>query len=161
MRTVWIQVSIDKTLVLIWILTVCHSDSDPKIVILEKADFLRKKNQQVTNTIEITQRAEFITCGLIEIIHGPTCALGALRIIYVYQFYIKISIFEIYEKRQMNTGIRRKISKKIVIVRDSNPHIRFLRTQSYPLCYLEIVDNLIQIIVPNIKLIFTKSHEQG
>ena len=37
-------------------------------------------------TIEITQRAEFITRGLIEIIHGPTCALGALRIIYVCQF---------------------------------------------------------------------------
>ena len=75
----------------------------------------------MTNTIEITQRAEFITHGLIEIIHGPTCALGALRIIYICQFYIKISIFEIYEKRQMNTGIRRKISRKIVIVRDSKP----------------------------------------
>ena len=115
----------------------------------------------MTNTIEITQRAEFITRGLIEIIHGPTCALGALRIIYVCQFYIKISIFEIYEKRRMNTGIRRKISKKIAIVQDSNPHIWFLRTRSYPLCYLEIVDNLIQIIVPNIKRIFTKSHEEG
>ena len=67
----------------------------------------------MTNTIEITQRAEFITLGLIEIIHGPTCPLGALRIIYICQFYIKISIFEIlYEKRQMNTGFRRKISKK-------------------------------------------------
>ena len=77
----------------------------------------------MTNTIEITQREEFITCGLIEISHGPTCALGALRIIYICQFYIKISIFETYENRRMNTGIRRKISKKIVIVRDSNPHI--------------------------------------
>ena len=66
----------------------------------------------MTNTIEITQCAEFIRHGLIEIIHGPTCTLGALRIIYISQFYIKISIFEIYEKRQMNTGIRRKISKK-------------------------------------------------
>ena len=83
-----------------------------KYFFLEKADFLRKNNQQVTNTIEITQRAEFITRGLIEIIHGPTCILGALRIISICQFYIKISIFEIYEKRRMNTGIRRKISKK-------------------------------------------------
>ena len=68
-----------------------------------------------TGSIEITQRAEFMTHGLIKIIHGPTYALGALRIIYICQFYIKISIFEIYEKkRQMNTGIRRKIkiSKK-------------------------------------------------
>ena len=79
----------------------------------------------MTNTIRITQRAEFITCGLIEIIHGPTCTLDALRIIYICQFYNKISIFEIYEKRRMNTGIRRKISKKIVIVPDSNPHIWF------------------------------------
>ena len=77
----------------------------------------------MTNTIEITQRAEFITYELIEIIHGPTCPLGALRIIYICQFSIKIFIFEIYEKRQINTGIRRKISKKVVIVRDSNPHI--------------------------------------
>ena len=115
----------------------------------------------MTNTIEITLRAEFITHGLIEIIHGPTCALGALKIIYICHFYIKISIFEIYEKRQMNPGIRRKISKKIVIVRDSNPHIWFLRTQSYPSCYLRIVDNLIQIIVNNIKRIFKKSHEDG
>ena len=127
---------------------------------MEKADFCGKKSTGDKYN-EITQRAEFITRGLIEIIHGPTCALGALRIIYVCQFYIKISIFEIYEKRRMNTGIRRKISKKIVIVRDSNPHILFLRTQSYPLCYLEIVHNLIQIIVPNIKRIFTKSHEEG
>ena len=108
----------------------------------------------MTNTIEITQRAEFITDGLIEIILGPKCSLGALRNIYICQFFIEISTFEIYEKRQMNTGIRRKISKKIVIVRDSNPHIWFLRTQSYPLCYLGIVDNLIQIIVNNIKCIF-------
>ena len=50
----------------------------------------------------------------------------------------------------MNTGMRRKIFKKIVIVQDSNPHIWFLRTQSYPLCYLGIVDNLIQIVVNNI-----------
>ena len=35
----------------------------------------------MTNTIEISQCAELITCGLIEIIHGPTCVLGALRII--------------------------------------------------------------------------------
>ena len=115
----------------------------------------------MTNTIEITQHADFVTHGLIEIIHGPTCALGALRIIYICQFYIKISIFEIYEKRQMNTGIRKRISKKIVIVRDSNPYIWFLRARSYPLCYLGIVDNLIQIIVNNIKRIFTKSHEDG
>ena len=67
----------------------------------------------MTNTIEITQRAEFIARGLIEISHGPTWALGALRIIYICQFYIKISIFEIYEKRRMNTGIRRNISKKM------------------------------------------------
>ena len=66
----------------------------------------------MTNTIKITQRAELITRGLIEIIHGPTCILGALRIM-ICQFYVKISIFEIYEKRRMNTGIRRKISKKL------------------------------------------------
>ena len=54
----------------------------------------------------------------------------------------------------MNTGIRRKIFKKIVIVQDSNPHIWFLRTWSYPLCYLGIVDNLIQIVVNIIKRIF-------
>ena len=66
----------------------------------------------MTNTIKITQRAELITRGLIEIIQGPTCILGGLRI-KICQFYVKISIFEIYEKRRMNTGIRRKISKKL------------------------------------------------
>ena len=43
-----------------------------KYFFFEKADFLRKNNQQVTNTIGITQRAELITRELIEIIHGPT-----------------------------------------------------------------------------------------
>ena len=90
----------------------------------------------MTNTIEITQCAEFITHGLIEIIHGPTCALGALRIIYICQFYIKISIFEIYEKRQMNTGIRRKISKncnctgfepKYLVPKDTELSIKLFR----------------------------------
>ena len=74
---------------------------------------------------------------------------------------LKISIFEIFVKRRMNTGIRRKISKKIVIVWDSNPHIWILRTQSYPLCYLGIVDNLIQVIVHNLKRFFTKIPEDG
>ena len=108
----------------------------------------------MTNTIKITQRAEFITCGLIEIIHGPTCILDALRIIYICQFYIKISIFEIYEKRRMNTGIRRKISKKNCNCTGFQSTYLVPRTRSYQLCYLGIVDNLIQVVVHNLKRIF-------
>ena len=65
----------------------------------------------------------------------------------------------------MNTGIRRKISKKkIVSVRDSNPHIWILRvrTQSYPLCYIGIEDNLIQVKLYTIlSAFFTKIPEDG
>ena len=64
----------------------------------------------MTNTIEITTFV--ITRGLIDIIHCPMGVLGVLRIIKICQFYIKISVLEIYKERRLKTGIRRKISKK-------------------------------------------------
>ena len=52
----------------------------------------------MTNIIEITQLAELFTRGFFKNIDGPIRVLGALRIIKICQFYIKISIFEICEK---------------------------------------------------------------
>ena len=65
------------------------------------------------------------------------------------------------KKDEWTLELEERYLKKNVIVRDSNPHIWILRTQSYPLCYLGIVDNLNQVIVHNLKRIFTKIPEDG
>ena len=60
---------------------------------LEKANF--EKSQQVTESFEITQRAELFTRELIEITHGATCAFCALR-------YVRFISKYPYEKRRTN-----------------------------------------------------------